>query len=153
MITRVRGRALADVALIEQAVALLERSEMALERAWAQHDLGAVRRRANQPAAAREPLRRALDDATRIGATRLANRAREELLATGARPRREALKGPESLTPSERRVAALAADGLSNREIAETLWVTRKTVELHLGNAYGKLAIRSRKQLADALAA
>lgn len=66
---------------------------------------------------------------------------------------RETLTGPSSLTPSERRVAELAAQGLSNREIAETLWVTRKTVELHLGNAYGKLDIRSRSQLPEALAA
>jgi DNA-binding CsgD family transcriptional regulator len=63
------------------------------------------------------------------------------------------LSGPESLTPSERRVAEMAARGLSNREIAESLWVTRKTVEVHLGKSYAKLGIRSRTQLADTLAA
>ena len=72
-------------------------------------------------------------------------------MAAGARPQRAALSGPEALTPSERRVAELAAEGLSNREIAETLWVTRKTVEVHLGSAYAKLGIRSRAQLADVL--
>jgi DNA-binding CsgD family transcriptional regulator len=66
---------------------------------------------------------------------------------------RTALDGPASLTPSERRVAELAASGLSNREIAESLWVTRKTVEVHLGHTFGKLGISSRRQLADALAA
>jgi ATP/maltotriose-dependent transcriptional regulator MalT len=156
MITRVRGRAVggdAGIALLEQAVELLERSDMTLERAWALHDLGHALRRAGRTVVAREPLRRAVDDANRIGAARLAELAREELLAAGARPRRDALSGPGSLTPSERRVAGLAADGLSNREIAETLWVTRKTVELHLGKAYGKLGIRSRKDLAEALSA
>ena len=156
MILRIRGRAVggeAGIAILEEAVTTLDRSEMSLERAWALHDLGALRRRSGQPSAAREALRRALDDASRIGAVRLAGLAREELLAAGARPRREALRGPESLTPSERRVVDLAVEGLGNREIAETLWVTRKTVELHLGRAYGKLGIRSRRQLPAALEA
>ncbi|WP_040600681.1 helix-turn-helix domain-containing protein, partial [Patulibacter medicamentivorans] len=86
-----------------------------------------------------------------LGAGRLAALARDELAASGARPRRTALRGPSSLTPAERRVAELATKGLGNREIAETLWVTRKTVEVHLGNAYGKLGIRSRTQLPEAL--
>ena len=78
---------------------------------------------------------------------------RKSLVDVGARPRRSAISGIDALTPSERRVAALAVQGLSNREIAESLWVTRKTVELHLGNAYSKLGIRSRGQLPRELAA
>jgi DNA-binding CsgD family transcriptional regulator len=74
------------------------------------------------------------------------------LLATGARPRRIALSGVESLTPSERRVAEMAAEGGTNREIAQALFVTPKTVEVHLSSAYRKLSIRSRSQLSKALA-
>ena len=101
---------------------------------------------------AREPLREALELADRCGAQRTAARARDELLATGARPRRTALSGADSLTPSERRVARLAADGLSNRDIAQTLFVTVRTVEGHLTQAYMKLDVSSREQLAPALA-
>jgi DNA-binding CsgD family transcriptional regulator len=70
----------------------------------------------------------------------------------GAKPRRIALSGTESLTAAERRVAELAAQGIRNREIAETLFVSLKTVEVHLSRVYGKLGIRSRSQLAEALA-
>jgi DNA-binding CsgD family transcriptional regulator len=69
------------------------------------------------------------------------------------RPRREALGGVEALTPSERRVAAMAAEEMTNREIAQSLFVTPKTVEVHLSNAYRKLEIRNRRQLAGALGA
>ena len=80
------------------------------------------------------------------------DRARTELSATGARPRRQALlSGPESLTPSERRIADLAAAGQSNREISQVLFVTPKTVEYHLRNVYRKLNIETRRQLPDAL--
>jgi DNA-binding CsgD family transcriptional regulator len=68
------------------------------------------------------------------------------------RPRREALSGVDSLTPSERRVADLAAAGRTNRDVAQALFVTPKTVEVHLSNAYRKLGIRSRRELAGALA-
>ena len=77
---------------------------------------------------------------------------RAELYAAGARPRTAALSGAGALTASERRVAGLAADGSSNRDIAQTLYVTPKTVEVHLSNAYRKLGIRSRRELAGALA-
>jgi DNA-binding CsgD family transcriptional regulator len=85
------------------------------------------------------------------GARALARRALEEALAAGARPRRVARRGVDSLTPAELRVAQRAAEGSTNREIAEDLFVTTKTVEMHLANAYGKLGIRSRTQLAEAL--
>jgi DNA-binding CsgD family transcriptional regulator len=127
------------IALLQQAVAELEVSPLLLERGWALHDLGAALRRAGRPSEAREPLREALDLAARVEGALLSRRVTEELAASGARPRRTALSGPEALTPSERRVAELAAAGRSNREIAEALWVTRKTVEMHLGRTYGKL--------------
>lgn len=75
----------------------------------------------------------------------------EELVIAGARPKRVALSGVDALTASERRVAELAARGLRNREIAETLFVTQKTVEIHLGHTYAKLDIQGRSQLAAAL--
>ncbi|TML50310.1 MAG: helix-turn-helix transcriptional regulator, partial [Actinobacteria bacterium] len=87
------------------------------------------------------------------GAKPLAERAHAELLATGARPRRLVLTGLDSLTPSERRVAAMAADGMTNREIAQALFVTPRTVEVHLSNAYRKLGISSRSQLPQTLTA
>jgi ATP/maltotriose-dependent transcriptional regulator MalT len=153
-VLRLRGRYTegeAGLELLRDAERAVATSDLQLERAWAQFDLGAALRRARQRSEAREPLRAALDLAGRIGAARLADAAREELLATGARVSRETRSGPEALTPSERRVAELAMSGLSNKEIAETLWVSRKTVEVHLGHAYAKLQIRSRAQLAGAL--
>ena len=81
----------------------------------------------------------------------LAHRARHELRATGARPRRTALSGIDALTPAEHRVAALAADGHSNREIAQQLYVTRRTVETHLTHVFQKLDITSRADLAARL--
>ena len=134
-----------------EAVAILEDSPARLEHAGALVDLGAMLRRARRPSDARDPLRRGLALADRCGATLLAARAHAELAATGARPRRLALSGPDSLTPSERRVAEMAAAGRTNREIAEALFVTSKTVETHLGHVYGKLDIGSRQALPDAL--
>ena len=96
---------------------------------------------------AREHLQRGLDLAIECGAEGLAGRARDELLAAGARPRRASFSGVESLTPSESRVARLAATGHSNAEIAQTLFVTQKTVESHLAAAYRKLGVRSRAEL------
>ena len=114
-------------------------------------EYGAALRRAGRRRDAREPLRAALELADRCGALRTAARAREELLATGARPRRAARSGADALTPSERRVCRLAADGLSNRDVAQALFVTVRTVEGHLTQAYMKLDVSGREQLADAL--
>jgi DNA-binding CsgD family transcriptional regulator len=124
-----------------------------LEHIHALVDLGAAIRRANQRTAARVPLRKGLEVALSGGATALAARAHDELAATGARARRAMLSGAEALTPSERRVADLAAGGLTTRQIAETLFVTPKTVEFHLRHVYRKLDIASsREELARALA-
>ncbi len=141
------------LALLEEATRVLARSAARLEEAKALADLGAALRRANRRAEAREPLRRALDLAVRCGATPVADRAREELHAVGVRPRRSAHAGVDSLTPSELRVARMAAEGMGNRAIAQTLFVTVKTVEVHLGSTYRKLGIRSRAGLADRLTA
>lgn len=115
------------IALLERAVAILARSPMRLEHTRALCDLGAALRRAGQRREAREPLRQALDLAERGGLVRLARQAREELVAAGARPRRAALSGPGALTAAEHRVAVLAAGGLTNREIAQQLFVTQRT--------------------------
>jgi DNA-binding CsgD family transcriptional regulator len=123
-----------------------------LETIRALIDLGAALRRENQRAEAREWLERGADLAAHGGAVALNELARVELAAAGARPRREALlSGPASLTPSERRIAELAATGQSNREIAQALFVTPKTVEYHLRNTYRKLDIQTRQELAGAL--
>jgi DNA-binding CsgD family transcriptional regulator len=143
----------AGLALLEEALDVLVDSPAKLEHAKARTELGAALRRANRRAEAREHLRRAVELATICGAAPLVTRAETELLTTGARPRRVALTGVESLTPSERRVAAMAAEGPTNREIAQALFVTPKTVEVHLSSAYRKLGISSRSQLATALGA
>ena len=139
------------IEILRDAAALLESSQKQLLRSAILTDLGALLRRSGRRRDAREPLRIALDLAMRADSARTAQRARGELASTGAQPRREALSGVAALTPSERRVADLAAEGLSNRQIAETLWVTLKTVEVHLGRTYGKLGIKSRAELPRAL--
>jgi DNA-binding CsgD family transcriptional regulator len=139
------------LALLEEAVQVVCESPAKLEHAKARAELGAALRRANRRSEAREHLRHGVELATICGATELAARAERELLATGARPRRVALSGVDSLTPSERRVAELAAAGPTNREIAQALFVTQRTVEVHLTSIYRKLGISSRSQLAAAL--
>jgi DNA-binding NarL/FixJ family response regulator len=138
--------------LLREAVAVLADSPAQLVRARALIELGAALRRRNRRSDAREPLAGGLELAQRCGAWALAERAREELIATGARPRRAMRAGIDALTPSERRVAHLAAGGQTNRDIAQALFVTEKTIETHLSHAYQKLAIHSRSQLTSALA-
>jgi DNA-binding CsgD family transcriptional regulator len=92
-----------------------------------------------------------LELASAGGLIAIAERAREELRVTGARIRRPESSGIDSLTPSERRIVDLAAGGATNAEIAQALFVTVKTVEMHLANAYRKLDIGSRRQLAPLL--
>jgi DNA-binding NarL/FixJ family response regulator len=150
---RVLGTLERDEERLRQAVAVLEGSTARLEHAKALAALGSALRRARQPTEAREPLRRALELAGACGAQGLAEHVRSELYAAGSRPRRDALSGVESLTPSERRVVDLATAGHTNRDIAQELYVTPKTVEVHLSNAYRKLGISSRRELDRALAA
>jgi ATP/maltotriose-dependent transcriptional regulator MalT len=139
------------IAQLREAVSVLEPAGAELEHARALVDLGAALRRAGQRREARGLLEQGLDLAHRCGAPALTDRARTELRATGARPRRLVLTGVESLTPSERRVAELAAQGMTNREVAQALFVTARTVESHLTNAYRKLEIASREELPGAL--
>jgi DNA-binding NarL/FixJ family response regulator len=137
--------------LLREAVQTLERSPADLEHARALTDLGGALRRAGKRSEAQDTLRRAMDLAYRCGAPSTLERARAELTAAGARPRRAALTGFDALTAGERRVTELALEGLTNREIAQALFVTVKTVEWHLGNTYGKLGISSRRDLKSAL--
>lgn len=139
------------IALLEQAVDLLANSPALLEYTRALVALGAALRRANRRGAARDPLRRGLELADRGGMRLLTHRARHELHAAGARPRRSALSGIDALTPAEHRVATLAAQGHSNPEIAQQLYVTRRTVEAHLTHVFQKLDVASRSELAAAL--
>ena len=152
-ITGLCERGAAAIERLTAAVELGSASPPRLEAIRALVDFGAALRRANRRSEARRPLQQAADRALRGGALALHDRARTELAATGARPRREVLlSGPASLTPSERRIAELAAAGQSNREIAHGLFVTPKTVEYHLRNSYRKLEIQGRSELASALA-
>ncbi len=137
----------AGIGLLREAVEVLAGSEARLEHTRALVDLGAALRRANKRTEARERLREGVDLARTVGALGLAQRANDEIAATGARPRKILQTGLDALTASERRVAQLAADGMSNKEIAQTLFVTIKTVEMHLSHAYRKLEISSRAQL------
>jgi len=133
-----------ELELLREAVELLESSSHRLEYAWALIDLGAALRRRGERTAARERLAKGLDIAYRCGAGLAVSRALDELRASGARPRRAVREGPEALTPGEARVAVLAAKGHTNREIAQELYVTLKTVENALGKAYAKLGISGR---------
>jgi len=139
------------IAGLEKSVSLLEGTPWRLDRARARCDLGAALRRAGRRRDAREALTLAMDEAHACGAAPLAELAAEELRASGARPRRRAISGRDALTPSELRVAALAAEGRTNREIAEELFVTLATVETHLGRSYRKLGISGRGELAATL--
>jgi DNA-binding CsgD family transcriptional regulator len=136
---------------LRASLSVLEGSTAKLERGRTLVELGSAVRRANSRAEARELLKSGLDLAVRSGAQPLIARAEEELAATGARPRRRLLSGVESLTASERRVARFAANGLSNKDIAQALFVTTKTVEVHLSNVYRKLGIGSRNELPQTL--
>jgi DNA-binding CsgD family transcriptional regulator len=146
---RAKGLVSADVDALRAAARTLAGADARLEHARALCDLGAALRRANRRADARAPLREALDLAHRCQAVAIAERARTELLATGARPRRVVLSGVESLTPSERRVAAMAAEGLSNPQIAQALFLSTRTVEGHLTHVFRKLDVTARTELRD----
>jgi DNA-binding CsgD family transcriptional regulator len=136
---------------LERAVDELSQSGAYLEHARALADLGGALRRGNRRSDAREPLQTSIEMARACGAIPLAELAHQELRATGARPRRLEFSGVEALTARERQIAELAAHGRSNPEIAQSLFVTRRTVETHLTSVYRKLDIESREELAEAL--
>ena len=140
-----------DAEFLAEAVELLGPSPARLDHAYALCELGAARRVAGSSRDAREPLLKALDLARRCTAVPLAERVRAELAAIGSKPRRDFLGGVESLTPAELRVAQMAADGRTNKEIAQALFLTLRTVETHLTHAYRKLDIDSRAGLEGAL--
>jgi DNA-binding CsgD family transcriptional regulator len=139
------------LANLAEAVEMLGASPARLEHARALVELGGALRRANRRAEARERLHEGVEIAHRIGALALVGQANEELAATGARPRKVLRTGIETLTASERRVAQLAAQDMTNKDIAQSLFVTVKTVEVHLSSVYRKLEINSRRQLSSVL--
>jgi len=140
------------VAALRESVAVLRDAPTRLELARSLAELGAALRRGKLRTEAREHLREAAELAQECGAERLEERIDEELRIAGARRRRRAFSGADSLTPSERRVAVAAAAGATNREIAQELFVSLRTVEMHLTNTYRKLDISSRAQLAASIA-
>src|SRR5215218_2157059 len=141
------------IPLLREAVGLLAQTPARLELARALLELGRALRRDGHRVEARDHLRQCLELAHRAAAAPLAARAREELLAAGGRPRKPVFTGIEALTASELRVARLAAEGRTNREIAEGLFVTQRTVETHLRHAFQKLDISAREQLPSELTA
>jgi DNA-binding CsgD family transcriptional regulator len=136
---------------LAEATETLRGSISPLDLARAMTDYGAALRRAGRRLDASEQLVEALDLADRCGADPLATRAREELAATGRRPRKARISGPESLTPSELRIAERAATGRTNTQICQELFLSPKTVEMHLSRVYRKLDITGREHLTDAL--
>jgi DNA-binding CsgD family transcriptional regulator len=136
---------------LRKAVEILDGTPSRREHTLALIDLGSALRRAGERREAREHLAAGLDLAQRSGATRLASLAHDELRIAGAKPRRLQFSGADSLTAAERRVSEMAASGLSNREIAETLFLSTRTVENHLSRVYRKLDISSRSALGEAL--
>jgi DNA-binding CsgD family transcriptional regulator len=138
--------------MLRESEKLLAASPARLAHAASLTELGCALRRMGQRGEARDVLRRALHVSAECGAKRLAERARSEIVVAGGRPRRDAMRGRDALTPSELRIARLAADGLSNRQIAQALFITRRTVETHLTQVYRKLDVAAREQLASALA-
>ena len=139
------------IELLAEAAEILAGSVARLEQARALIDLGAALRRANRRSEARSSLKKGLALARRCGAVPLAEFAHIELEASGARPRKIVRSGVDALTPSERRVARMAAAGATNKEIAQALFITTRTVETHLRHCYQKLEISSRTGLPAAL--
>jgi DNA-binding CsgD family transcriptional regulator/tetratricopeptide (TPR) repeat protein len=144
---RVAGLIDGDLELLQESVAVLADSPARLEYATSLVDLGAALRRSGQRVACRPLLSSGIDLAEVCGAVPLARRGRQELRSTGVKARRTAVAGVGALTPSEARVVELATAGRSNRDIAQALFVTAKTVEVHLTNSYRKLGVNGRREL------
>jgi DNA-binding CsgD family transcriptional regulator len=152
--TRMLGRSLdgdRGLQLLVDSVGLLDGSGARLEHARSLVALGVALRGRGKRKESREPLAEGAELADSCGASALTDQALEELRATGARPRGTARSGVDALTPSELRVARLAAAGMTNRDIAQSLFVTVRTVEVHLTHCYQKLGISSRRALGAAL--
>ncbi|MDQ6779324.1 MAG: helix-turn-helix transcriptional regulator, partial [Actinomycetota bacterium] len=151
-----RARALVSppgtqIELLTAAVETLRGTPARLDFARALCDLGSAHRRSGSRRDAPGPLRAGLQLAHECGASALAERARQELVVLGARPRRHAVTGIDALTARELQASELAAEGLTNRQIAAAMSVTANTVEYHLTNAYRKLGIETRERLGGAL--
>jgi DNA-binding CsgD family transcriptional regulator len=142
LVAAARGDVTDAVALLEDAVARHEQVADAFGRARALLALGIVRRRERRKRAAREAISAALDGFEQLGASTWIERARAEQGRIGGRAREE------GLTAAERRVAALVAEGRTNREVAAALFLGERTVETHLSHVYAKLGVRSRAELA-----
>lgn len=138
---------------LKRAVEVLDGCDSLVARALVHVNLGAALRKAKGNSTAREPLLVALEAADQAGAETIAERAREELALAGSRPRRAQRAGVASLTAGELRVARLAARGLTNREISEALFISRKTVDFHLRGTYRKLGVNDRAALGPLLEA
>jgi DNA-binding CsgD family transcriptional regulator len=137
----------AAAAALEQAAAEYGLLGLRFDRARTVLTLGRGQRRAKKWGAARASLEQAVAELDELGSPGWTEQARSELARVGARRPQQT----GELTPAERRVVELAADGLANKEIAQTLFVSVRTVEVHLKHAYAKLGIRSRTQLARRL--
>jgi DNA-binding CsgD family transcriptional regulator/tetratricopeptide (TPR) repeat protein len=137
--------------LYREAVERLARTRRRPEAARTQLLYGEWLRRENRRSDARVHLRAAHDQFTSIGMDGFAERARGELLATGEKVRERTVETRDDLTPQERQIARLARDGMSNPEIGARLFLSPRTVEWHLRNVFGKLGIRSRRELGEAL--
>jgi DNA-binding CsgD family transcriptional regulator len=141
----------AGTELIREAAEVLAGAPTRLEYARSLVSLGIRLRRERQHLEARDTLRKGLDLASRCGAVLLADQARDELVAAGGKPRRDAIEGAAALTGRELRIAEFAAEELTNRQIAQVLFVSPRTVEHHVRSIYRKLAIQGREELAVAL--
>ena len=140
-----------QIELLTESSEVLGASTSKLEWAQSLHALGDALRRAKRVREARDHLRTALEVAELCGATPLQQQIVKTMQLTGVRPGVATSHGVQSLTPGELRVAELAARGLSNRDIAQNLFITVKTVEVHLSNTFRKLQISGRHNLPGAL--
>jgi ATP/maltotriose-dependent transcriptional regulator MalT len=139
-------------ALYREAIERFGRTRLRPDLARAHLLYGEWLRRAARRVDAREHLRAAHELFAAIGMDAFAERARNELQASGERVRRRSAETRDDLTAQERQIARLAQDGLSNPEIGARLFLSPRTVEWHLRNVFGKLGIRSRRELGQALA-
>jgi DNA-binding CsgD family transcriptional regulator len=154
----IRARSLALVSegeaaerLYREGIERLGRTRLRPELARSHLLYGEWLRRANRRVDARTQLSTAYEQLTSIGMEAFAERARRELLATGANVRKRTVETRDELTAQERQIARLACEGLSNPEISARLFLSPRTVEWHLRKVFAKLGIHSRRELAGAL--